>query len=60
MHLVNEKAMYQARVPGVGWSPFPAEMQTEKAKASFKDGILEVRIPKTEAAVQKVKKIKID
>jgi HSP20 family protein len=38
----------------------PAETQTDKAKASFKDGVLEVRIPKTEAAAQKVKKITID
>ena len=38
----------------------PAETQTDKAKASFKDGVLVVRIPKTESAVQKVKKIKID
>jgi HSP20 family protein len=38
----------------------PAETQTDKVKATFKDGILELRIPKTEAAVQKVKKIKID
>lgn len=38
----------------------PAETQTDKAKASFKNGVLEVRIPKTEAAVRKVKKITID
>lgn len=38
----------------------PAETQTEKAKASFNDGVLEVRIPKTEAAVQKVKKINVE
>jgi len=38
----------------------PAETQTDKAKASFKDGILEVRMPKTEAALQKTKKISID
>jgi len=38
----------------------PAETQTEKAKASFRDGVLEVRIPKTEAAVQKVKKITVE
>lgn len=38
----------------------PAEIQTDKAKASFKDGVLEVRIPKTEAAVQKVKKITVE
>jgi HSP20 family protein len=38
----------------------PAETQTDKAKAIFKDGILEVRIPKTTAAVRKVKKINVD
>jgi HSP20 family protein len=38
----------------------PAEIQTDKAKAAFKDGVLEVRIPKSEAAIKKVKKIKID
>ena len=38
----------------------PAETQTDKARASFKDGILEVRIPKTTAAVQKVKKVTVD
>ncbi|MGH7824267.1 MAG: Hsp20/alpha crystallin family protein [Candidatus Binatia bacterium] len=31
----------------------PAEVQTEKAKASFKDGILEIRLPKTEEARRK-------
>lgn len=38
----------------------PVETQTDKAKASFEDGILEVRIPKTEAAKEKVKKITIE
>jgi HSP20 family protein len=28
----------------------PADVQTEKAKASFKDGVLEIRLPKTEEA----------
>jgi len=37
----------------------PAETQTDKAKASFKDGTLEVRIPKTPAAKEKKKKISI-
>jgi HSP20 family protein len=37
----------------------PAEVERDKAKASFKDGVLEVRIPKTEAAKSKVKKVKI-
>jgi HSP20 family protein len=38
----------------------PAEVQTNKAKASFKDGVLEVKIPKTEAAKRKGHKIKIE
>ena len=38
----------------------PAEVQTDKAKASFKDGVLEVKIPKTEAAKKKEHKIKIE
>lgn len=38
----------------------PAEIQSDRAKAAFKDGILEVRIPKSEAAIQKVKKVKVD
>lgn len=38
----------------------PTEVQTDKAKASFKDGVLEVRIPKTEEAKKKVKKITIE
>jgi HSP20 family protein len=38
----------------------PAEVQTDKAKASFKNGVLEVRIPKTEEAKEKVKKITIE
>lgn len=38
----------------------PAEVQTDKARAQFKDGILEVRIPKTEEAKQKEKKVAIE
>ncbi len=37
----------------------PVETETDKATASFKDGILEVRIPKTAAAKQKAKKVSI-
>lgn len=36
----------------------PADIQTEKARASFKDGVLEVRIPKSPTA--KARKIAID
>ncbi len=38
----------------------PAEIQPDKAKASFHDGVLEVRIPKTEAAKEKTKKVPIE
>ncbi len=38
----------------------PAEVQTGKAKASFKNGVLEVKIPKTEAAKKKEHKITIE
>jgi HSP20 family protein len=38
----------------------PAEVQTEKASAKFKDGVLEIRIPKTEEAKKKEKKVLIE
>jgi HSP20 family protein len=37
----------------------PKEVQTDKAKATFKDGVLEVKVPKTEEAKKKEKKIPI-
>jgi len=38
----------------------PVEVQTDKAKTKFENGILVIRIPKTEEAVKKEKKLKID
>jgi HSP20 family protein len=38
----------------------PSEVQTDKAKAQFKNGILEVRVPKTEEAKMKAKKLLIE
>ena len=38
----------------------PAEVQGEKVKAVFKDGVLEIRLPKTEEAKKKERKVKID
>lgn len=38
----------------------PSEVQTEKAKAQFKNGVLEVRVPKTEEAKKKEKKVMIE
>jgi HSP20 family protein len=38
----------------------PVDVETDKAKAQFKDGVLEIRIPKTKEAIQKEKKILIE
>ncbi|MEW6419594.1 MAG: Hsp20/alpha crystallin family protein [Nitrospirota bacterium] len=38
----------------------PTEVQTDKAKARFEDGVLEIRVPKTEEAKKKEKKILIE
>lgn len=38
----------------------PKEVQTEKAATKFKDGVLEIRIPKTEEAKKKEKKVLIE
>jgi HSP20 family protein len=38
----------------------PSDVQPEKVKAEFKNGVLEVRMPKTEEAKKKERKIKID
>lgn len=38
----------------------PKEVQSDKAKATFKDGVLEVKVPKTEEAKKKEKKVSIE
>lgn len=38
----------------------PAGVETEKARATFKDGVLEVRVPKTEEAKRKAKTVPIE
>jgi HSP20 family protein len=38
----------------------PREVQTDKVKAAFKNGVLEIRLPKTEEAKKKETKVKID
>ncbi len=38
----------------------PTDVQADKAKATFKDGVLEVRVPKTEEAKKKAKKVEIE
>ncbi len=38
----------------------PVEVQSDKAKAKFKNGVLEIRIPKTEEARKREKKVKVE
>ena len=38
----------------------PSEVQADRAKAQFKDGILEIRLPKSEEAKQKEKRVPIE
>ena len=38
----------------------PAEVQTEKARATFKDGVLEVRVPKTAEAARRTRKVEVE
>ncbi len=38
----------------------PAEVQHDKARASFKDGVLEIRLPRTAEAKKKSVKVKIN
>ena len=38
----------------------PKEVQVEKAQASFKNGVLEIRLPKTEEAKKKEIKVKVE
>lgn len=40
--------------------PLPAGVQSDKAKAKFKDGVLEITVPKSPAAIKKEKKISIE
>ncbi len=37
----------------------PAEVKTDGAKATFKDGVLEIRLPKTEEAKRKLVKVEV-
>lgn len=38
----------------------PAEVKTDKANANFKDGVLEIRLPKTEEAIRQKVKISVN
>ena len=60
---VKEKNFYRSeRSSGsfVRTIDLPSEVKADQAKASFKNGVLEIRLPKTEDAKRKVTKVKID
>jgi HSP20 family protein len=60
---VKEKNFYRSeRSSGsfVRTIDLPSEIKTDQTKASFKNGVLEIRLPKTEDAKRKVIKVKID
>ncbi len=38
----------------------PAEVEKDKVKSTFKDGVLEIRMPKSKEAIQKEVKIKVE
>jgi HSP20 family protein len=38
----------------------PTDVQADKAKATFKDGVLEVRVPKTDEAKKRAKRVEIE
>ena len=38
----------------------PVEVQKEKVKSTFKDGVLEIRMPKSAEAIRKEVKIKVE
>lgn len=38
----------------------PCEVKTDQVKASFRDGVLEIRLPKTEEAKQKTVTVKVE
>ncbi|HEX9443103.1 MAG TPA: Hsp20/alpha crystallin family protein [Candidatus Binatia bacterium] len=60
---VNENDYYRSeRVYGafVRSIPLPAETDTENVRANFKNGVLEIRLPKSEAAKKKEVKINVE
>lgn len=60
---VEEKSFYRhERFYGSFVRSFeiPTEVKAEEAKAKFQDGVLELRLPKTEEAKKKTKKIAIE
>jgi HSP20 family protein len=40
--------------------PLPAEINPDKVQATFKNGVLEIRLPKSEEAKKKEIKVKVE
>lgn len=60
---VKEKNFYRCERSYGSFSrsmELPADVQMEKARASFKNGVLEVHLPKTEEAKKKEAKVKVE
>jgi HSP20 family protein len=58
----KEKGYYYSERTYGGFSrsiQLPTDVQAEKVSAGFKDGVLEIRLPKTEEAKRKEVKIKV-
>jgi HSP20 family protein len=60
---IKEKAYYRAERSYGSFSrtvELPSEIQFDKARASFKNGVLEIRLPKSEEARKKEVKVKVE
>jgi HSP20 family protein len=60
---IKEKNFYRSERSSGSFArsiELPSEVKTDQAKATFNNGILEIRLPKTEEAKKKVTTVKID
>ena len=60
---VKEKSYYRSERSYGSFArilDLPSEVQVEKARASFKNGVLEIHLPKTEQAKKKEIKVKVE
>jgi HSP20 family protein len=60
---IKEKAYYRSERSYGSFSrtvDLPSEVRVEKARASFKNGVLEIRLPKTEGAKKKEVKVRVE
>ncbi len=60
---IKEENYYRLERPYGSFSrtvELPKEVQIEQARASFKNGVLEIRLPKTEEAKKKEIKVRVE